>query len=1148
MIAGRYLVEAALGEGGTARVYRVHDISTDRRLALKRSAGNVASSRQLFEREYYTLRQFAHPAIIEVYDFGIDNDVPFYTMELLTGADLAVDAPLDWQKAVALLLPIVSSLAVLHSRRLLHRDVSATNVRRNAQGHAKLIDFGAMTEVGMPRQLVGTVAYVPPEAVNQQPLDPRLDLYAVGALLYRLLTGQDAYPAQTFRELQELWYAPLPSVRDWNEAVPEALSQLVSQLLALEPIGRPNSAAEVMERLSAISGLPMDESVAVRQAYLTTPKLVGRDAELRRVHEHIQAAREGRGGALLIKGVSGVGRSRLLDACVLDAKLAGLVVLRTDAADGSDFGVARALLEQLSQALPEAARTAPAELSMLADAERARAARPQLQAALRAWLLGIADQHGLMLAVDDLHLVDEPSAALLALLASQAQQHRLALSITLCSDALPTSLKATALIGAAARALDLVPLAAPDSEALLRSVFGEVPRVRLLADRLHKLSEGSPRALMDLGQHLVAQGVVRYESGTWRIPDRFDANALPERVQQALQVRIDVLSPDARLLADALALSQGVHFSHEEYVSLAGLGDHVRLHAALDELIAGRLLQSRGDHYTFQQNSWAELLRRALSVQRAGVLHRRLAEVLGLRSDEPLLTALHLLAAGDDGAALDAITALSIRWINREQSAMQNHRYVQMTMSDDFTKTLEAGLALFDKHARPRYERHAVQLALLFAAVHGHPELTQRYLATTAQQLRLDSGLCDFDELAVALEPSVRVREALGLARARYASTPKHEQVFAPSDAIKYLIRLVHSVAALAAAQNDRELLQALPSVEPLLAVSPALSIARQNVEVVDLMLSGRHFAAIALYERIVARLDEPDLAGHEPTLHKYVRLAIMYASAQCEAGLGLESALRSAKVLESDPLHELNALRVRANYYLTRGAAQRAEECRQRLELLQIQNAPAQFFEGYDVFRYLPGYAAADDLANLKRSLDTIEALAKRSAGWVPLRHYVAGEYARVRGDNAAALVCFARAVEGTGPGRHQVWAHAAEQYLYALLALGRAAEAVAIGRAWADAWEREDLVGAVGVAFAAALAELGDHAAALARLEVIIARWKTRGVRGVQLGRAYELAARAARATQQDARFEAYLTGCREEYTYGETATFLAKVQRLF
>src|SRR5205085_1731189 len=99
----------------------------------------------LFEREFHTLAQLQHPHVIAVYDYGLTSDAqPYYTMELLDGGDLVARAPLPWREACSLLFDVCSSLALLHSRRLLHRDISPRNVRCTRDGRAKLIDFGAM--------------------------------------------------------------------------------------------------------------------------------------------------------------------------------------------------------------------------------------------------------------------------------------------------------------------------------------------------------------------------------------------------------------------------------------------------------------------------------------------------------------------------------------------------------------------------------------------------------------------------------------------------------------------------------------------------------------------------------------------------------------------------------------------------------------------------------------------------------------------------------------------------------------------------------------------------------------------------------------------------------------------------------------------
>src|SRR6187401_2513686 len=122
LIGGRFRIETALGAGSMGAVYRARDERNDRAVALKVLRPHPDKSAELaraqFEHEYYTLSQLAHPSIIEVYDYGIEQDTPFYTMELLDGQDLSDSGRLGWQQACSMLLDLGSSLAILHSRRL----------------------------------------------------------------------------------------------------------------------------------------------------------------------------------------------------------------------------------------------------------------------------------------------------------------------------------------------------------------------------------------------------------------------------------------------------------------------------------------------------------------------------------------------------------------------------------------------------------------------------------------------------------------------------------------------------------------------------------------------------------------------------------------------------------------------------------------------------------------------------------------------------------------------------------------------------------------------------------------------------------------------------------------------------------------------
>ena len=160
LIAGRYRVLQLLGRGGMAVVYKACDERTGKELAIKRVTARDAlrhrKQASLLEREYHTLVQLAHPRVIEVYDYGVDDHGPYYTMELLDAGGLEDTGRMPWREVCAVLHDVGSSLAIVHSRGLIHRDVTLRNVRYAADGHVKLLDFGAMMSMGVAKDTVGT--------------------------------------------------------------------------------------------------------------------------------------------------------------------------------------------------------------------------------------------------------------------------------------------------------------------------------------------------------------------------------------------------------------------------------------------------------------------------------------------------------------------------------------------------------------------------------------------------------------------------------------------------------------------------------------------------------------------------------------------------------------------------------------------------------------------------------------------------------------------------------------------------------------------------------------------------------------------------------------------------------------------------------
>jgi serine/threonine-protein kinase len=234
-------VQGLIALGGMGAVYRVKDRATGQTLALKRlNRDALVDPRAIesFEREYQVLAGLSHPRIIRVFDYGRDAEGPYYTMELVDGMDMAEAAPLPYKRCCHYLRDVAASLALLHARRLVHRDVSAANVRATAAGRCKLLDFGTLSPFGHSGVVAGTPPFIAPEALRGGSLDHRADLFALGALAYWMLTGHHAFPAQRLEDLSPLWRIPPAPPSQLASKVPKELDALVLSLLSLDPLAR----------------------------------------------------------------------------------------------------------------------------------------------------------------------------------------------------------------------------------------------------------------------------------------------------------------------------------------------------------------------------------------------------------------------------------------------------------------------------------------------------------------------------------------------------------------------------------------------------------------------------------------------------------------------------------------------------------------------------------------------------------------------------------------------------------------------------------------------------------------------------------------------------------------------------------------------
>jgi hypothetical protein len=1058
MIGERYRVEQRLGRGGMAEVYRVYDTSTQRMLALKRLCPNdrpefASHVVQLFEHEFHTLSQLVHPRIIEAYDYHRDQTGPYYTMELLDGGDLRELAPLHWQRAAKLLCDVCSALSLLHSRRLLHRDLTPLNIRCTRDGNAKLFDFGSMAHTGVSKHIVGTPPFVAPEALAGQVLDARTDLFALGATAYFALTGRHAFPARSLAALADIWRKPLTPPAQHTPGIPAALDDLIISLLQLDPSHRPATAAEVMERLSAIAGCSLHESLLVQRAYLATPSLVGRDDALARARKQLARGERSKGGALIIQGPLGVGRSRFLDACALEAKLSGALLLRCDARDASagKWGATHALLRQLIARAPELAlkcllpharllRQVLPELVSSLEALRpegevqspdiesqalgAAELRVAVQTALRIALCDVAEQRLVLIAVDDATQLDEPSAALMALLADRARQRRLLIFVTTeeakqnDNTNTNTNDKALALLLSAGATIRLRHLAHDETQQLMMSLFGDVPNVRLLADRLHTASSGSPGVLMQMAQQLLDRGVVRYGAGAWILPGGFDVSALSSSLSERCAAMIGELSASAKALAEGIAICAVRSVSFDDCTLMAGHGDPARMMNELDELLATGVIGRQDGRHFFGRPELERMVAAQTDDDRKPELHRRAALLFERRGHEEFRTALHLLHSGEPVQALDVLVHhLDSTRDGRIQDPTVLFDYVQ-SLPEEWPETFRALIAACEDLGRPKRDRFVLQVNLFaYSTYQGRAE--SGILPELAAQLQHDAGLDLYAALANE-PPDTRLKTALTRAVERYEATSEHERVLTPLAAIPRLAQLLLQAVSLATRTLDHGLLAAMPSLEPLIPLSAALGVVQKDVDASLLMLEARFEQARDAYLAILARVEQPDRAGLEGTYHTGLRLAIMMALGQIEVSRGVPSVEQWAPALEGNPLFAVTAWRMRLQDALMVGDVRKAEQHRAAAERLQIQNCPAQLFEGLHLWAQVIAHADAEDLLRVKQCAVEIEGMARQFPGWQPCLHFARGAYQALRGDTDLALEEIEHALRRAPPGAH--------------------------------------------------------------------------------------------------------------------------------
>jgi eukaryotic-like serine/threonine-protein kinase len=265
-VAGRYELVRPLGHGAMATVDLSYDVELDRPVALKRLAENLSRDEDLrrrFLREAKLAARLEHPNVVRVFDVGEDDGRPFMAMEYVEGetlADLvARRGALPAAEVAELGLQMCAALAAAHDAGLVHRDVKPQNLLLGTDGVLKLGDFGIAvghegTRVTLVGTVLGTAGYLAPEQARGEQVTAAADIYALGAVLYELLTGEPARTAASLADLGVAGVFDLPDLEGRRAAsAPPELVEAVAACLAVRPEDRPPSAAGLARRLAPVA-------------------------------------------------------------------------------------------------------------------------------------------------------------------------------------------------------------------------------------------------------------------------------------------------------------------------------------------------------------------------------------------------------------------------------------------------------------------------------------------------------------------------------------------------------------------------------------------------------------------------------------------------------------------------------------------------------------------------------------------------------------------------------------------------------------------------------------------------------------------------------------------------------------------------------
>lgn len=671
LINGRYTVKRVLGHGGMGWVYDVIDaFHPERPVALKVMHGLARSESKLalFKAEFQIMAKLDHPNVARVYDFEVlhgESDA-LITMERIDGQPLhrALPAPCDWKVVVEYAVQIFRAMSYVHSRRIVHYDLKPANILIDKNNVVKVLDFGIASE--RPRAVgfgvMGTPAYMAPELLLGEGIaDHRADLYALGITLYELLSGSvpcasnDVYE---FVQRPKSQHIRLPE----NIGIPRWLGQIVEKLCAREPADRYPNANAVISAINALGGCHYElETATTRQSYVMTPRFSGRAREYEQVRTFLEQRLRGqiKEPVLMVRGVSGVGKSRLMRELRQHAQLQRMVFFESNCYErnpAENSPIAELLYQlvplvealggtaDLQKALPELVKLAPrlgrgriySESPKLSSIEGERA---RLYETTAEFFVQAAQRVPFALYINDLQWAGRGPAQLLSHLAQRIRDDermgtpvRIALLGSYRSDevhntAIEETLR-TIRQQALANDVELAPLGPAEISEVIRSMLGidDVPETFLR--RVAKETAGNPFFVQEVMRVLFENGAVYLDDGKWATKGDVGELGIPSSMAEVFRRRFSLFGTNEKNVLRILAV-------HGRPMQLGWLGEvlgstqvAIAALSSLEDKAVVLKQEGKSITYNISHDRMRETLYADLSATERRDWHKRLAETL----------------------------------------------------------------------------------------------------------------------------------------------------------------------------------------------------------------------------------------------------------------------------------------------------------------------------------------------------------------------------------------------------------------------------------------------------------------------------------------------------------------------------------------